>query len=100
MTIKTWTTAVAFVVIGWVGLQLSVMYFTDAAPGAVALFPPADFIDRLPEDVAIVDAGANWIAVWSDQPDFGKNLYAAGALIVLPAGLPGCLPLQRSKTQM
>ena len=93
MTIRTWGIAITAVVIGWFGLQLSVMYFTDAAPGAVALFPSADFVARLPADMAIVGAGSNWIAVRSDQPNLGKNLYAAGALIVLPAGLPDCLPL-------
>ena len=93
MTIKTWLMSVVAVVIGWFGLQLSVMYFTDAAPGAVALFPPADFIARLPAGMDIVGAGSNWIAVLSDQPDLGKKLYAAGALFVLPSGLPGCLPL-------
>ena len=93
MTIRTWGIAITAVVIGWFGLQLSVMYFTDAAPGAVALFPSADFVARLPADMAIVGAGSNWIAVRSDQPNLGKNLYAAGALMVLPAGLPDCLPL-------
>lgn len=93
MTTKTWGISIAAVVIGWIGLQLSVMYFTDAAPGAIALFPPDDFIARLPADVAISGIGQNWISVRSDQPNLGKNLYAAGALIVLPAGLPGCLLL-------
>lgn len=93
MTFKTWGISITAVVIGWFCLQLSVMYLTDAAPGAVALFPSNDFIARLPKDMAIVGAGSNWITVWSDRPNLGQNLYAAGALMVLPAGLPGCLPL-------
>ena len=81
------------VLAGWIGLQLGVMYFTDSAPGAVALFPGDDFIARLPEGVAVVAVGDNWIAVSFDGADLGKKLYEAGAWIVLPAGLPGCLPL-------
>ncbi|MGB7317359.1 MAG: hypothetical protein WBC85_05260 [Planktotalea sp.] len=93
MTIRTWIVSVAAVVAGWLALQVSVMYFTDAAPGAVALFPASDFTTHLPADMAIVGGGAHWIAIKSDTPNLGKSLYAAGALLVLPAGLPGCLPL-------
>ena len=93
MTIRTWAFSIATVLVGWFRIQLSVMYFTDAAPGAVALCPSHDFVSRLLTDVVIVGAGSTWMAVWSDQSNLGKNLYAAGALIVLPAGLPGCLPL-------
>ena len=93
MTIKTWIIAVVLVLVVWFSLQLSVMYFSDAAPGAVALFPSDGFISRLPEGAAIVDAGKNWIAISYDGANLGKTLYQAGAWIVLPAGLPGCLRL-------
>ncbi|WP_368185974.1 hypothetical protein [Aestuariibius sp. HNIBRBA575] len=93
MTIKTWVTSVTFVLVGWITLQLGVMYFSDAAPGAMVLFPDHDFISRLPAQTAIVDMGGFWITLASDEPNLGKNLYSAGALIVLPAGLPGCVPL-------
>jgi hypothetical protein len=85
--------SVVAVLFGWVSLQLGVMYFTDAAPGAMALFPTEGFISRLPANARIVDIGEFWITIASDEPALGKNLYAAGAWIVLPAGLPGCLPL-------
>lgn len=94
MTIKTWAASLGFVVIGWVALQLGVMFFTDAAPGAMVLFPSAGFISRLPDNTGIVDIGTNWVTVASDDPSLGRKLYAAGALIVLPAGLPRCLPLR------
>lgn len=93
MTIRTWFLSLATVVAGWFGLQLTVMRFTDAAPGALALFPAADFAAHLPRSIAIVGAGGHWIAVRSDEPNLGKVLYASGAVLVLPAGLPGCLPL-------
>lgn len=93
MTIKTWVLSFLSVVVGWFGLQLAVMYFTDAAPGAVVLFPNAGFVSGLPADFAVVGTGSNWVAIRSDQPNLGKTLYTAGAWIVLPAGLPGCFPL-------
>ena len=71
----------------------AVMLLSDAAPGAVVLLPAADFADRLPDGAAIVGGGARWIAVRSDAPHLGAALYRAGGRIVLPAGLPGCLPL-------
>ena len=70
-----------------------VMVLSDAAPGAIVLFPSAHFTQALPEGAAIVGAGATWIAVRSDQPNLGAALYRAGGLLVLPGGLPGCLPL-------
>ncbi len=96
MTIKTWAVSLGAAIIGWFGIQVFVMYFTDAAPVAVALFPSAALIASLPQDVSVVGGGANWIAARSDAPDLGKSLYAAGALVFLPAGLPGCLPLLKS----
>ncbi|MGX9354009.1 hypothetical protein ACS3SW_02255 [Roseobacteraceae bacterium S113] len=93
MTIRTWIISVAMVLVSWISLQLGVMYFTDAAPGAVALFPSDGFISRLPADAAVVDIGNNWIAVRFGGANLGRKLYEAGAWIVLPAGLPGCLPL-------
>lgn len=93
MTIKTWILGLFGVVVGWFLTVLSVMYFTDAAPGAVVLFTPEHFGARLGEDMAVVGAGWNWVAIKSDAPNLGAALYRAGAVIVLPAGLPGCLPL-------
>ena len=93
MTIRSWIASVVVVLIGWVSLQLGVMYFTDVAPGAMALFPNEGFISRLPANAGIVEFGDFWITVASDEPALGKKLYAAGALLVLPAGLLGCFPL-------
>lgn len=94
MTIKTWAASFGCALVGWVALQLGVMFFTDAAPGAMVLFPNEGFISRLPDNTGIVDIGTNWVTVTSNEPGLGRKLYAAGALIVLPAGLPGCVPLR------
>jgi hypothetical protein len=93
MTIKTWAFALTTVLVGWFVLQLLVMRFTNAAPGALVLFPTKDLIAQLPEGVAVVGAGSTWLTFKSDMPGLGPSLYASGAWIVLPAGLAGCIPL-------
>ncbi|MFZ5962041.1 hypothetical protein ACOXXX_03740 [Thalassococcus sp. BH17M4-6] len=92
-TIRRWTGYLALVVVGWLTVLATVMLLSDAAPGAVALLPARDFVQRLPDGAAVVGGGAYWVAIRSDLPDLGAALYGAGARLVLPAGLPGCLPL-------
>ena len=71
-----------------------VMRFSDAAPAAVAVFLSDDAASRLPEDSAILDMGRMSIT-FANRPGLASELYEAGALLVLPAGLTGCLPLTR-----
>ncbi|MCO6384495.1 MAG: hypothetical protein JXQ91_08755 [Vannielia sp.] len=70
-----------------------VMRFSDAAPAAVVLLPGPGFLAALPGDAAIVSQNRVSLTLKSKQPDFAARLYRAGALLVLPAGLTGCLPL-------
>ncbi len=93
MTIRTWVFSVLLVLVCWIGVQAVVMRFSDVAPGAIALFPSSDFVTRLPPKAAVLGAGSFWVAVRFDGLNLGQALYGAGALLVLPAGLPGCLPL-------
>ena len=93
MTIRTWLFAIAGVFAGWVATLSAVMLLSDAAPGAIVFLPQEGFIANLPDDAAVVGRGSMWVAVRSDAPGLGRALYRAGGLLVLPAGLPGCLPL-------
>ncbi|WP_254695382.1 hypothetical protein [Oceanicola sp. D3] len=79
--------------IAWVATMAFVMRFSDAAPAAVVMFPGEAFLAGLPEDAAVISASAATVTLKSDTPDFAARLYRAGALLVLPAGLTGCLPL-------
>lgn len=85
--------ALVLVTAGWLGVLSAVMLLSDAAPGAIVLLPAPDFAQGLPDGAAIVGGGTHWIAVRADVPDLGPALYRAGAMLVLPAGLPGCLTL-------
>lgn len=96
MTIKRWLQALAAVFTGWVAVLATVMIFSDVAPGAIVLLPSEKLIANLPEGSAVVAGGAGWVAIRSDAPKLGLTLYRAGGWLVLPAGLPGCLPLPAS----
>lgn len=90
--------ALPLALLGWIAVTASVAFFTDAAPGAVAFFPSDGFVTRLPEGATLVDARPVAVTVASDEPGLARALYGAGALLVLPAGLPGCLPLTLPRT--
>ena len=94
MTISAWIGCFLGAIMSVVLLQMSVMVFSDAAPSAMVLLPDAGFISRLPSDVAILGIGQNWVTVASSESGLAKTLYGVGALVVLPAGLPRCVPLR------
>lgn len=96
MTIKAMVLSLGGALIGWISVMIGVMYFTDAAPAAVVIFPSDRFLSDVGA-VSILSASAVSITLQSDAPEFAKTLYANGAWIVLPAGLVGCLPLPGSK---
>lgn len=92
MTIKRIFLALPFVFVGWIAVMGLVMRFSDAAPAAVVPFPTKGFLHNLPTQAAILDV--NGLAVtFANRPALAGELYAAGAWLVLPAGLAGCLPL-------
>lgn len=97
--IKRWSLYLLAVFAGWIAVLSAVMLLSDAAPGAVAFFPSDQFVQKLPDGAGVVNAGRYWIAVRGDGPSLGLSLYRAGAVLVLPAGLPGCLPLGRIESR-
>ena len=85
------------VLLGWIAVMALVMRFSDAAPAAVVVMPSKHFMSDLP-DAAVLARGRFTITLISDASGFAKKLYNAGAWLVLPAGLTGCLPLPRTAT--
>lgn len=97
-TIRRWSLYLLLVFLGWIGVLSLVMVLSDAAPGAIAYFPSSDAAPNLPEGAGVISGGAvwgggYWIGVRSDSPGLGGDLYRAGAVMVLPSGLAGCLPM-------
>ncbi|MDA8586424.1 hypothetical protein N9L47_09180 [Rhodobacteraceae bacterium] len=95
-TIKRLTLVVPVVLVLWVALMAVVMRVSDVAPGAVVLFPQTSFMEVLPKSAAIL--GMNQMALTlANRPGLTGELYDAGAWLVLPAGLTGCLPLTKAQ---
>ena len=89
-TIRRILCALPVVVVLWVVLMAVVMRLSDAAPAAVVILPAT--LDSVPEEAAII--GYNRAALTlANRPGLTGDLYGAGAWLVLPAGLTGCLPL-------
>jgi len=95
-TIKRIALALPLVLTAWIALMALVMRFSDVAPAAVILFPSEALMSSLPEGAAILELNGAALTL-ANQPELAKNLYDAGAWLVLPAGLTGCLPLTRKQ---
>jgi hypothetical protein len=65
----------------------------------VVILPPEGFAAGLPAGAGILAAGPFHLTVRTTGPGLARALYAAGARLVLPAGLAGCLPLPRRGSQ-
>lgn len=77
--------------LGWIGILAAVMWITGQAPAALVILPPSDLLDHLPPGTAVVSIGPYSITLRGGD-DLVTALYQAGATLVLPAGLTGCLP--------
>jgi hypothetical protein len=53
-----WGGLAVLVLAVWVGLMASVMVFSDAAPAAAVLLPSLEFLQNLPEEVAVLSQNA------------------------------------------
>lgn len=96
MTIRRLVLALPVLGLGWLGVLVGVGLFSDAAPASVVVLPSRHFLATLPPDFAVIEQGARTITLTSEAPGAARRLYASGAFLVLPAGLPGCLPLRRN----
>lgn len=91
--ITKWLMGLGVLVVGWLALLASVMLLSSDAPAALVPLATADFIDALPDHISITDTTALGTVLVSEEADFVAQLYQAGAVVVLPAGLMGCAPL-------
>ncbi|WGW04695.1 hypothetical protein [Tropicibacter oceani] len=95
MTIRTVLIGVPAMLLGWIVTLVLVALLSDAAPAYAVLFPDGAFLGALPRDVSILASSDFSVTVTSDSPGLAATLYRQGALVVLPAGLRGCLPMPR-----
>lgn len=78
--------------VGWIALLALVLRLGGPAPAALVIWPPDGFLAALPPDVSVTARNALGLSA-RGGPDLVAELYAAGAPLVLPAGLAGCLGL-------
>jgi hypothetical protein len=94
MTIKLRDLFVALplLILGWLAVLALVMRLDGTASAALVLGPPDGLVAALPGSVAVTGRNALGVIVRGD-PDLVAALYEAGAWLVLPVGLSGCLVL-------
>lgn len=94
MTIRRLALALPILIIAWLAILALTMRLTGDAPAALVLFPPATLLASLPPGIGITAQGPLSVTV-KGGAGLVAALYAAGAPLVLPAGLTGCLPQNR-----
>ncbi len=83
--------ALPVVTAAWIAMLAIVMRLSGAAPQALVLMPTPAMLAHLPQGAAITAIGPYSVTL-RGEPGLVAQLYAAGARLVLPAGLTGCLP--------
>ena len=76
----------------WLALLALVLRLGAPAPAVLVLFPPAGFVSAI-GNAQVTSASAFSLTLRSDLPDLAARAYAAGAPLVLPAGLEACISL-------
>lgn len=82
--------ALPIILIVWIALLAGVMRASGQAPAALVILPPSGLLASLPDGVSITSIGRFSITLKGDV-GLVAALYKAGAPLVLPAGLTGCL---------
>ncbi len=97
MTIRGLLFTLPALLCGWIAVLAGVGLMSDDAPARLVLFPSQDLIANLPDEVSLVKSSPWALTLASSEPDFAQLLYSKGAMLVLPAGLAGCIgaPLRK-----
>ena len=77
--------------VAWIAILALVLRLGGEAPAVLVPFPPEGLVAALP-DVSVTGASHVSVTLKSDAPDLPARVYAAGAWLVLPAGLEACIP--------
>lgn len=84
--------ALPVLLLGWIAILAIVLRAGGPAPAILVPFPPRDLLETLAADVSVTGASPVSLTLRSEAPDLAARLYAAGAWLVLPAGLEACIP--------
>lgn len=79
--------------LSWFALSAGIFLIAGEAPAALVVLPAAGLMGNLPAEVRIVSWNDHTAVLTSARSDYVRELYKAGALLVLPARKQGCLSL-------
>lgn len=79
------------VILGWLAVLGATLRLSNSAREVFIPFPPAALLAQLP-DTALTGLSPVSLTLRSDAPGLPARAYAAGAWLVLPAGLQACIP--------
>lgn len=91
-TIRGLLLALPVALVAWIAVLALVLRAGGEAPAAFVPFPSETLLAALPADVTVTAGSAVSVTLRGDAPDLVARLYAAGAWLVLPAGLEACVP--------
>ncbi|WP_037278398.1 hypothetical protein [Rubellimicrobium mesophilum] len=83
---------VPLLLLGWIAVLALTMRLGGPAPAALVVLPPEGFLRALPPEVSVTSRNILGLTA-TGGPGLVAELYAAGAPLVLPAGLASCLRL-------
>ena len=81
------------IVAGWIGSMAAIMWLTEVAPASIVLVSDVRMLASLPLDIKLVRGGKHTLILTSKKSGYVKDLYNAGAWLVLPSLRNGCLAL-------
>ncbi len=84
----------------WFGAMAAAMFIPNNDFAALAVIQDETILNRLPQGTRLVRSGNHTMVFASTNRYYVFDLYAAGALLVLPSLRNGCLDLSNALTQV
>jgi len=84
--------ALPVLLMAWIAVLAVVLRLGGPAPAVFVPFPPDGLLAALAGDVSVTGVSPVSLTLGSTAPDLVGRVYAAGAWLVLPAGLEACIP--------
>lgn len=84
--------ALPILFVAWLAILAVVLRAGGPAPAVFVPFPPDTLVASLADDVSVTGSSPVSVTLRSDAPNLVARVYAAGAWLVLPAGLEACIP--------
>ena len=78
----------------WFAVITAMTTLPGMTQSAAIVFPSRYLMNNLPSNVSVLRWDRATASVASADPDFVRQLYAAGAFMVLPARKAGCIDLR------